>query len=87
MLEPQLAALFLYRKYKCKDFLSSLLCKKSRLTGISTIAKAEEKTMFEYNGYHFEPERKLKKEEKKDICAFSKQISSDRELGMCDYDI
>lgn len=43
--------------------------------------------MFEYNGYHFEPERKLKKAEKKDICTFSKHISTDRELGMCDYDI
>ena len=30
--------------------------------------------MFEYNGYHFEPERKLRESEKKDICTFSKHI-------------
>lgn len=43
--------------------------------------------MFEYNGYHFEPVRKLKESEKKDICTFSKHIRSDRELGICDYDV
>lgn len=43
--------------------------------------------MFEYNGYHFEPERKLRENEKKDICTFSKHIKSDRELGMCDYKV
>lgn len=43
------------------------------------------KSMFEYNGYHFEPVRKLKESEKKDICTFSKHIRSDRELGICDY--
>ena len=43
--------------------------------------------MFEYNGYHFEPERKLRESEKKDICTFSKHIKSDRELGMCDYKV
>lgn len=43
--------------------------------------------MFEYNGYHFESVRKLKESEKKDICTFSKHIRSDRELGICDYDV
>ena len=43
--------------------------------------------MFEYNGYHFESIRKLKESEKKDICTFSKHIRSDRELGICDYDV
>lgn len=43
--------------------------------------------MFEYNGYKFEPLRKLKKEESKDIKTFSRHIASDRELGMCDYDV
>ena len=43
--------------------------------------------MFEYNDYHFEPERKLRESEKKDICTFSKHIKSDRELGMCDYKV
>lgn len=43
--------------------------------------------MFEYNGYHFEPVRKLKESEKKDICTFSKHIRSDRELGICDYNV
>lgn len=43
--------------------------------------------MFEYNGYKFEPFRKLKKEESKDIKTFSRHIASDRELGMCDYDV
>ena len=43
--------------------------------------------MFEYNGYNFEPERKMKNSEKKDICTFSKRIKTDRELGMCDYDV
>lgn len=41
--------------------------------------------MFEYNGYHFEPERKLRECEKKDIRTLSKHIKSDREFGMCDY--
>ena len=45
------------------------------------------KYMFEYNGYHFESVRKLKESEKKDICTFSKHIRSDRELGICDYDV
>lgn len=43
--------------------------------------------MFEYNGYHFKPVRKLKESEKKDICTFSKYIRSDRELGICDYNV
>lgn len=43
--------------------------------------------MFEYNSYHFEEERKLKKSEYKDIKAFSRHIRSDRELGMCDYKV
>lgn len=46
-----------------------------------------ENTIFEYNGYHFKPERKLRKDEKKDICTFSKHIKSDTELGMCDYEV
>lgn len=37
--------------------------------------------------YHFKPERKLRKDEKKDICTFSKHIKSDTELGMCDYEV
>ena len=32
--------------------------------------------MFEYNGYNFEPERKMKNSEKKDICTFSKHIKT-----------
>lgn len=47
----------------------------------------EEWIMFEYNGYNFEPERKMQDSEKKDICTFSKHIKTDRELGMCDYDV
>ena len=30
---------------------------------------------------------KMKDSEKKDICTFSKHIKTDRELGMCDYDV
>lgn len=43
--------------------------------------------MFEYNGYHFEPERSLKECEKKDICTFTQHIRTDRELGMCNYNV
>ena len=43
--------------------------------------------MFMYNGYHFEPERKLRESEKKDFKTFSKHIKSDRVLGMCDYKV
>lgn len=43
--------------------------------------------MFEYNGFHFVPERKLRKCEKKDIRTFSRHIRSDRGLGMCDYNV
>lgn len=49
--------------------------------------ESEKKNMFEYNGYHFEPVRKLKESEKKNICIFSKHIRSDRELGICDYKV
>lgn len=42
--------------------------------------------MFEYNGYHFEPERNLKECEDKNLYTLSKHLRSDRELGMCDYD-
>lgn len=42
--------------------------------------------IFEYNGYHFKPVRKLKESEMKNIRIFSKHIRSDRELGMCNYD-
>ena len=43
--------------------------------------------MFEYNGYNFEPVRNLKESERRDIHTFSKHIRSDRELGMCNYDV
>lgn len=43
--------------------------------------------MFEYNGYHFESERKMKNSEKKDIVTFASHIRHDRELGMCDSDV
>lgn len=49
--------------------------------------RMEENIMFEYNGYHFEPERKLRECESKDLYTFSKRIKSDRELGMCDYKV
>lgn len=42
--------------------------------------------MFKYSNYHFEPERNLKECEDKNLYTLSKQLRSDRELGMCDYD-
>lgn len=43
--------------------------------------------MFAYNGYHFEPERNLKPDEKTDISTVTKHLRTDRELGMCDYHV
>lgn len=43
--------------------------------------------MFAYNGYHFEPERNLKPNEKTNISTVTKHLRSDRELGMCDYHV
>lgn len=42
---------------------------------------------FKYKGFTFHPERNFTKDENKDLRTITKHIKSDKNLGICNYDV